>query len=203
MLLVGERAIRGGVNAIGSLRHFRSNNKYMENFETSQSSVFGSFFDFTSLYAGTMQMPLPCGNYKWRNDLTIVEILNADYPGSVGYFVEVDLEYPRHLYDHHNNLPLAPEKLRILSEWLSDYVKYFGFPASRVAKLVGNLFKKYFHVCHVRNLKFYVEKDLTVKRLQRVLQFDQNCCWEKFYLRKHCLAKTSPNRLRQNFFELL
>ena len=134
----------------------------MQNFEKSQSSVFGSFFDLTSLYAGTLQKPLPCGNYKWRNDLTIDYILNADCPGSMGYLVEVDLEYLRHLHDHHNNLPLAPETLQFLSEWLSDYGKSFGSPASRVFKQVGNLFDKYFHVCHVRNLKFYVEKDLTV-----------------------------------------
>ena len=43
MLLFFQRAIRGGVNAIGALRHFRSNNKYMGNFEKSQSSVLGFF----------------------------------------------------------------------------------------------------------------------------------------------------------------
>ena len=90
MLLICERAIRGGISGIGALRHFKANNKYMEDFEKSQSSVFGSFFDLRSLYAGTMQMRLPCGNYKWRNDLAIDDILNGDCFGCVGYFVEVD-----------------------------------------------------------------------------------------------------------------
>ena len=69
LLLFCERAIRGGINEIGALRHFKANNKYMEymeDFDKSQRSVFWAFFDVTSLYAGTMQRPLPCGNYKWR-----------------------------------------------------------------------------------------------------------------------------------------
>ena len=88
----------------------------MEDFDKSQPSVFGLFCDVTSLYADTMQQPLPCGNYKWRNDLTIDDILNADCFGGVGYFVEIDLEYPPHLHDHHNDLPRAPEKLQIKTE---------------------------------------------------------------------------------------
>ena len=116
MLLFCERAIRGGIKGIGAMRHFKANNKYMEDFEKSQRSVFGAFFDVTSLYAGTMQQPLPCGNYKWRNDLTIGDILDADCLGGVGYFVEVVLEYPPHLHEHHNDLPLAPENLQIKSE---------------------------------------------------------------------------------------
>ena len=52
-----ERAIRGGINGIGAVRHFKDNNKYMEDFDKSQQSVFGAFFGVTSLYAGTMQQP--------------------------------------------------------------------------------------------------------------------------------------------------
>ena len=113
MLLFCERAIRGGINGIGAMRHFKANNKYMEDFDKSQPTVFGAFFDVTSLYAGTMQQPLPCGNYKWRSDLTIDDILNADCFGGVGYFVEVDLEYPPHLHDDHNDLPLAPKNYKL------------------------------------------------------------------------------------------
>ena len=70
-LLLCERAIRSGINGIGALRHFKAN-KQMEDFDKSQPSVFEAFFDVTSLYAGTMQQPLPCGNYKWRTDLTML-----------------------------------------------------------------------------------------------------------------------------------
>ena len=102
MLLFCERAIRGGINGTGALRHFKANNQYMQDFDPSQPSVFGAFFDVTSLYAGTMQQPLPVGNYKWREDLTLEDILQTDSFGPVGFFVGVDLEYPAHLHASHN-----------------------------------------------------------------------------------------------------
>ena len=116
MLSFCEQAIRGGINGIGAMRHFKANNKYMEDFDKSQPSVFGALFDVTSLYAGTMQQLLPCGNYQWRNHLTFDDILHADCFGGVAYFVEIDFQYPSHLHDHHNNLPLAPKKLQIKTE---------------------------------------------------------------------------------------
>ena len=94
MLLFCERASRGGINGIGAMRHFKANNKYMEDFDNSQPSVFGALFDVRSLYVGTMQQLLPCGIYKWRNDLTIDDFLNADCFGGVEYFVENDLDHP-------------------------------------------------------------------------------------------------------------
>ena len=202
MLLFCERAIRGGINGIGATRHFKANNKYMEDFDKFQPSVFGAFFDITSLYAGTMQQPLPCGNYKGRNDLTVDDILNADCFGGVGYFVEIDLEYPPHLHDHLNDLPLAPEKLQIITECLSDYAKSFGIPASRVAKLMETLFDKSFSICHFRKLKFYVEKGLTVKHLHRVLQFDQSCSLGNFISKNTALRKEAKTDFDKNFFKL-
>ena len=59
MLLFFERRIRGGINGIGELRHFRANNRDLDVFDESKANVFGAFFDVTSLYAGTMQQTLP------------------------------------------------------------------------------------------------------------------------------------------------
>ena len=41
----------------------------------------------------------------------------------MGYILEVDLDYPEHLHDQHNCYPLAPEKMQISSDMLSDYQK--------------------------------------------------------------------------------
>ena len=63
MLLVCENAFRGGINEIGALRTFRANNKYIQNYRANEESVLEAFFDVTSLYVGTMEQPLPLGDY--------------------------------------------------------------------------------------------------------------------------------------------
>ena len=41
----------------------------------------------------------------------------------IGFFLEVDLEYPDELHELHNDYPLAPEKLAVSSDLLSNYCK--------------------------------------------------------------------------------
>ena len=40
--------------------------------------------------------------------------------------------------------------------------------------------KLFFDICHFRTLKSYVEKGLTVKRFNSVLQFDQSCWLDNY-----------------------
>ena len=47
--------------------------------------------------------------------------MNIKSNSSTGYILEVDLECPQELHDIHNDCPLAPEKINIPKEWLSDY----------------------------------------------------------------------------------
>ena len=38
---------------------------------------------------------------------------NYDEDGDIGYFFEVDIEYPRELHDLHSDLPFLQEKMEI------------------------------------------------------------------------------------------
>ena len=60
-----------------------------------------------------MQKEMPVGGYKWYTEITLSENLSAPAGDSLGYFVEVDLAYPRGIHDAHNDLPLALEKKSI------------------------------------------------------------------------------------------
>ena len=61
-------------------------------------------------------------------------------------FLEVDLEYPKELHQLHNDYPLAPDKIEIKEEMLSNYQLHIGdfynIPIGNVKKLVPNFFVK-------------------------------------------------------------
>ena len=79
---------------------------------------------------------------------------------SVGYILEVDLEYPSKLHDSYNDYPLAPEKLEIsqniLSKYCSDIADEYGIKIGGVNKLVPNLSNKSKYVVQYRNLQLYL-----------------------------------------------
>ena len=202
MLLFCENAIRGGINGIGALRTFSANNKYMQNYKANEESMFGAFFDVTSLYAGTMEQPLPLGDYVWRSDLTLNDKLSADPFGDIGYMVEIDLHYPSFLHSSHNDLPLAPQKLQINPDWLSSYALSLGLKPSGTAKLVETLFDKVNYVCHFRNLQFYAQQGLEVKTLHKVLQFKQSSWLRKYISKNTSMRKRATSDFEKNFYKL-
>ena len=75
---------------------------------------------------------------------------------STGYFLEVDLQYPDELHKLHNDYTLAPEKLAVSSDMLSDYCERIGdkyeIKVGDVKKLIPNLGNKTNYVVHYRNL---------------------------------------------------
>ena len=65
---------------------------------------------------------------------------------STRYILEVDLEYSKELHDIHNDYPLAPEKINIQREYLSDYCLKIAnehiINIGSVKKLVPNLMNR-------------------------------------------------------------
>ena len=55
-----------------------------------------------------MSKKLPVGGFKWENDLSR---FNGDFTknynenSAVGYFLEVNIEYPKQLWSSHKDLP--------------------------------------------------------------------------------------------------
>ena len=97
---------------------------------------------------------------------------------AIGYIVECDLEYPSELHDMHNDYPMAPERLDIQVEMLSDTQvqlsrHYARARAKTNFKLVPNLMPKKKYVVHYLNLKFYLDHGMRLGKVHRVIKFAQ------------------------------
>ena len=183
-----ERAIRGGVNGFGEVRHFTADNPLLTSFSSKETTTFGAFFDVTSLYAVTMQQLMPRGDYKRNTSITVQGLLATPTDSPLGYFVEVDFLYPKHLHDAHNGLPLAHEKTIIQQSLLSDYAESFAVKPSKTPKLIETLFDKKNYVCHYEISKFHVKHSLVVDRLHRVCEFKQSK-WLGVYIEKNTVMR--------------
>ena len=114
MHLLIEKGMRGGISYI-SKRHSKANNKYMKCYDSSEKSKYITYLDANNLYGWAMSQYLPYSRFKWLNQKEIGDFClkcNSKH-SSIGYILEVDLEYPTELHALDNDYALAPEKLEI------------------------------------------------------------------------------------------
>ena len=104
---------------------------------------------------------------------------------SIGYTLEVDLEYPSELHDLNNDYPLAPEKIEISqnvwSKYCFDIANKYGIKIGAVNKLVPNLSNKSKYVIHYRNLQLYFSLEMKLTKVYIILKFKQSD-WLKKYI---------------------
>ena len=130
-----------------------------------------------------MSQYLPYGRFKWLNQKEISNFcLNCiTENSSIGYILEVDLEYPSESHDLHNDYPLAPEKLEISQNMLSISIENkYGIKTGGVNKLVSDLGNKSKYVAHYRNLQLHLSLGMKLTKIHRILKFEQSG-WLKKY----------------------
>ena len=105
-------------------------------------------------------------SFKWEENVFsineklkkfIKSIKTYDEESNIGYIFEADVEYPRNLYDFHNGLPFLPERMKIL----------------KCSKLLCNLYDKKNYVVRLKALKQALNHGLTVKKVHRLIQFNE------------------------------
>ena len=194
MLMMFEQGIRGGITHI-SKRYAEANNKYMKNYNPKKESSYIQYLDANNLYGWAMSQQLPTHGFKWMKDITkekVMEILEkANHSmsnlGRKGYIFEVDLEYPPHLWETHNDYPLAPEKMIV----------------NGVEKLICHFKPRKNYVVHYRNLRQYLEMGMRLTAVHRGISFYQSS-WMEPYIRKNTeLRKTAANNFEKDFFKLM
>ena len=112
MLLMVEKGTRGGIcQAIH--RYTKANNKYMKNYDKDIISSYLMYLDANNLYGWAMSQKLPVNGFKWVEKLSRfneIFIKNYNENSDIGYFLEVDIDYPKELFNLYKNLPFLPER---------------------------------------------------------------------------------------------
>jgi len=195
-----EKGLRGGISMV-SKRHARANNPLVEGYDPSQPNSHIMYLDANNLYGWAMSQFLPTGGFKWVEDPERLDITDHSTDSPEGYILEVDLEYPEELHETHNAYPLAPERMVVPKEWMSEYNLHGG--PSEVEKLVPNLCKKERYVLHYRNLQLYLSLGMRLKKIHRALKFNQSP-WMEPYIRMNTdLRKLATSDFEKNLYKLM
>ena len=145
-----ENAIRGGISTI-SQRYAKANNKYLPNYDPDLKSDFLIYLDANNLYGYALSQPLLVGKFRFLDDPENFDVDAVDCDGAKGYVLEVDLEYPVHLHDRHNDYRLAVEHLTVTRNMLSEYNAEPLF--DKQSCLVPSLYNKVKYVTHIKKFK--------------------------------------------------
>ena len=92
----------------------------MKFYDPKQESKHIIYLDSNNLYGHAMSKFPPTSGFKWI-DLKEFDMNKYTSNSSKGWVLEVELEYPKELRELHNHYPLAPHKIEIEREMLSDY----------------------------------------------------------------------------------
>ena len=108
LLLMVEERIRGEIWG-----YAKANNTYMNNYDKSIISSFLMYLDANNLYGWAIIQKLPVNGFKWvENSSKFNEKFIKSYNeySDKGYFLEVDVEYVKSLFNFHKNLSFLPER---------------------------------------------------------------------------------------------
>ena len=98
-----------------------------------------------------MSQKLPINGFEWVEELSEFDerfIKNYDESSNKGYILEVDVEYPKKLFNLHKDLPFFAERKKI----------------EKCEKLVCNIHDKEKYVVHKRALKQALNHGLILKK---------------------------------------
>ena len=104
-----------------------------------------------------------------------------------GLIFEVDVKYPKKLHNLHSDLPFLPERMEI----------------NKCKKLIFNLYDKKKYIVHIKSLKEALNYGLKIKKIHRVIEFNQKA-WFKPYIDMNTeLRKLARNDFEKDLFKLM
>ena len=188
MLLMVEEGIRGGI-CHSIHQYVKANNKYMKNCNNNEESSYIQYLDANNLFGWAMSKKLPVNGFKWidNNEINEEFIKNYNENDNKGYILEVDVKYLKRLHKLHSDLTFLSERMKI----------------DKCNKLVCNLSNKKKYVTHINSLKQALNHGLKLKKIHRIIEFNQEA-WLKPYIGMNTeLRKAAKNDFEKDIFKLM
>ena len=103
---------------LGSKRHAKANNTYLEDYDPSKPSNYIMHWDANSLYGGTMCEPLPYADLEFVDpcEEEFDKVINTSDDNEIGYIVTIDFVLDRkYMINSKSTHPLQKISNQILS----------------------------------------------------------------------------------------
>ena len=114
-------------------------------------------WDVNYFYGWAMSQKLPLNKFEWMKDTCKFSenfIKIYDEESDEGYFVVVNIQYPKKWLQLHNDLSFLTERMK----------------TEKVEKLVTNLHDKTENPIYIRNLKQVLNHGLILKKVQNLIK---------------------------------
>lgn len=195
-----DTAIRGGITLI-SKRYAKANKK------TKIVDI-----DANNLYGWAMCQPLPSSNYKFIStdmlfNFTPEFILSVPDDAQTGYFITVDLHFPKEIHDKLKDYPLAPVKQVVDEEQISDYSRDIldctdTKHDDKSDKLLCTLEDRIKYTVHYRLLKLYLKLGVQITQVHNVMSFYQTAWMKDYVVDQSTKRKNANSELERDVHKL-
>ena len=129
----------------------------MKNYDKNIESSYLIYLDANNLYGLAMSQKVPVNGFMWDKDISEFNeyfIKSYNENRDVGYFLEIDVEYRKKLFDSHKDLPFLSKRKKL----------------EKVEKLVCSIEDKEKYVIHIRPIKQALNNGLKLKKIHRVIK---------------------------------